>query len=115
MATGLRERLPAALRDCWERLDCIDARLRDAIPTTNVAHLDALAASRSDCIRELCAGLDALDETELRTQALAALNADNARLLALGESALAAAANQSATSAHQRRAIAAYGAQDGEA
>lgn len=106
---GLRTALPARLRDAWDRIATIDARLAAALAGETQADVAELGAERTRCIEVFFSAFPLEAQTAaLRSMALQHLLAVNDALAAAARRELATASEVATAARHQRKAISAY-------
>lgn len=108
-AGGLRAALPETLRERWDHIAAIDARIGTALAGDDLAVLQGLARERADAIASFADDFPPEPHSAgLRTVALRHLLGVNEELMSRARQALAATVNTSATARRQRHAISAY-------
>lgn len=108
-AAGVRAALPGTLRERWDHIATIDARIGTALADDDLAVLHELAPERTDAIASFADEFP-LDphRAGLRIAALRHLLSMNEELMSRARLALAATVSSSVTARHQRHAISAY-------
>jgi hypothetical protein len=99
----------------WQRLQTLDGGISGQFEAESPSNENSVAEDRSLVLRMLCEEIAKLPDIRLRERLLTELLEGNTLLYAQGVQALSDAGAQSVAGALQRRAIKAYGVQDGSA
>jgi hypothetical protein len=102
--------LPPDIKAVLVELHELEARLLEGIGGTQTSGLEPMSEQRENLLVRICEALSTLDDPVLRRETLLGMAEANRRITNAAAAALDSTISLSRESAHQRKAISAYGA-----